>query len=48
MNYVNDRFYELMNGVEANQAIIAQMKKDVDEYLPGFSDSAGLLSRWGH
>ena len=48
MNYVNDRFYELMNGVEANQALIEIMKRDVDEFLPGFSDSAELLSRWGH
>ena len=48
MNYVNDRFYELMNGTEANRAIIGRMKQEVDEFLPGFADSAGLLSRWGH
>lgn len=47
MNYVNDRFCELMND-KTNRLLIERMKQDVDEFLPGFSDSAGRLSRWGH
>jgi len=48
MKYVNDRFYELMNSADANQKVAAEMKKDVDAFLPSFSDSADRLSRWGH
>lgn len=48
MNYVNDRFYELMNSVEENRQIVEAMKKDVDEFMPEFHDSPDRLSRWGH
>lgn len=48
MKYVNDKFHELMNSVAENKALIAGMKKDVDEFLPDFSDSPERLSRWGH
>lgn len=48
MNYVNNRFSELMNSVDENRKIIADMKKDVDAFMPGFSDSTERLSRWGH
>lgn len=48
MNYVNDRFYELINGIETNRALMERMKQEVDEILPDFSDSVALLSRWGH
>ena len=47
MNYVNDRFQELM-GLEMNQKALEVMKKDVDAFMPGFSDSPEKLSRWGH
>ena len=47
MNYVNDRFQELM-GLEMNQKALEVMKKDVDAFMPGFSDSPENLSRWGH
>lgn len=48
MKYVNDRFYELMNAEGWNQELIQEMKKEVDEFLPCFSDSPDRLSRWGH
>ena len=35
MNYVNDRFQELM-GLEMNQKALEVMKKDVDAFMPGF------------
>ena len=44
MNYVNDRFQELM-GLEMNQKALEVMKKDVDAFMPGFSDSPEKLSR---
>ena len=44
MNYVNDRFQELM-GLEMNQKALEVMKKDVDAFKPGFSDSPEKLSR---
>lgn len=48
MKYVNDRFYELMNAEGWNQELIQEMKREVDEFLPCFSDSPDRLSRWGH
>lgn len=48
MKYVNDRFYELMNDDGRNRELIRDMKKEVDEFLPYFSDSPDRLSRWGH
>ena len=47
MNYVNDRFCELVQLPRNRQAILA-MKKDVDDFLPSFCDSPAKLSRWGH
>lgn len=47
MNYINDRFSELIRLPE-NQAAIAAMRRDVDDFLPAFSDSPQRLSRWGH
>lgn len=47
MNYVNDRFGALIQLPE-NQAAIAAMKRDVDAFMPAFSDSPQALSRWGH
>lgn len=48
MNYVNENFYDLMNSVKGNREIIEEMKRDVDSFLPTFSDSPDALSRWGH
>ena len=48
MKYVNDRFYERMNGEDRNRELIKEMKREVDEFLPYFSDSPDRLSRWGH
>lgn len=48
MKYVNDRFYERMNGEESYREILQEMKKEVDEFLPDFYDSPDRLSRWGH
>ena len=45
MNYVNDRFCELVQLPRNRQAILA-MKKDVDDFLPSFCDSPAKLSRW--
>lgn len=47
MNYVNDRFSELI-GLPQNREAIAAMKRDVDAFMPTFSDSPQALSRWGH
>lgn len=47
MNYVNDRFQELMQ-LGQNQKALEAMKRDVDAFMPGFSDSPAKLSRWGH
>lgn len=48
MNYVNDNFYDMMNSVKENREILEEMKRDVDSFLPTFSDSPDALSRWGH
>ena len=48
MKYVNDRFYELINGEGKNWELIQEIKRDVDEFLPFFFDSPDRLSRWGH
>ena len=47
MNYVNDRFCELVQ-MPQNQKAIEAMKQDVDAFMPSFSDSPAKLSRWGH
>lgn len=47
MNYINDRFEELIQ-TEENQRAIQAMKWDVDEFMPSFQDSPEKLSRWGH
>lgn len=47
MNYVNDRFPDLI-ALPDNQKAIAQMKRDVDAFMPTFHDSPERLSRWGH
>lgn len=47
MNYVNDRFCELID-LPQNREAIAAMKKDVDAFLPEFQDSPAKVSRWGH
>lgn len=47
MDYVNNRFDELIQAPQ-NQLAVQQMKRDVDEFMPTFSDSPTHLSRWGH
>lgn len=47
MKYVNERFCELMRKPE-NAETLAQMRKDVDGFMPNFSDSPDRLSGWGH
>ena len=47
MNYINENFDRLMSS-EENQKLIEAMRRDVDQFMPGFSDSADRLSRWGH
>lgn len=47
MDYINKNFHRLM-GSEENQKLIEAMRRDVDQFMPGFSDSADRLSRWGH
>ncbi len=47
MNYINDKFDQLIRS-EENQKIIEAMRGDVDQFMPGFCDSAEKLSRWGH
>lgn len=47
MRYVNERFRELMQSPE-NAGALTQMRADVDEFLPYFSDSPDRLSGWGH
>lgn len=48
MKYVNDRFYERMNGEDRNRELVQEMKREADEFFSGFSDSPDRLSRWGH
>ena len=48
MHYVNERFRECMLASEENRRTLADMKRDVDAFLPSFSDDAGRVSRWGH
>ncbi|WP_367566385.1 heparinase II/III family protein [Lacrimispora sp.] len=48
MKYVNDSFYRLINEEAENRELVQEMKKEVDEFLPFFSDSPDRLSRWGH
>lgn len=48
MRYVNDNFLEYINSSDKNREIIEAMRRDVDEFMPGFSDSPEQLSRWGH
>ena len=48
MKYVNDRFRQLMLASDENRETLADMKRDVDAFLPSFSDDAARLSRWGH
>lgn len=48
MDYVNKLFAAKMNESEENRQILEAMKKDVDEFMPTFSDSPERLSRWGH
>lgn len=48
MDYVNKLFEAKMNGIEENRKVLEAMKKDVDEFMPTFSDSPERLSRWGH
>lgn len=48
MKYVNDRFIDLMNTVDANRELLEIMKADVDAFMPTFSDCPERLSRWGH
>ncbi len=48
MNYVNDRFCELMQSVRENRELIETMKQDVDAFMPEFHDSPDRISRWGH
>lgn len=47
MRYVNERFNELMRKPES-MAVLERMRADVDEFMPGFSDSPEKLSGWGH
>lgn len=47
MNYVNDRFCELIQTPQ-NRKAIEVMKRDIDAFMPSFSDSPAKLSRWGH
>lgn len=47
MNYVNDRFQELI-ALPENQEAIQAMKRDVDAFMPTFHDTPQRLSRWGH
>lgn len=46
MNYVNDRFCELVQLPRNRQAILA-MKKDVDDFLPSFCVQPGQLTDGG-
>ena len=48
MDYVNKLFAAKMNEIEENRQVLEAMKKDVDEFMPTFSDSSERLSRWGH
>ncbi len=47
MNYINEQFDRLIQ-TEENRRIIEDMRRDVDSFLPNFSDSPETLSRWGH
>ncbi|MDO4324588.1 MAG: heparinase II/III family protein [bacterium] len=48
MRYLNDNFETWIRSVEKNRQIIEEMRKDVDAFMPDFSDSPDRLSRWGH
>lgn len=48
MDYVNKLFAAKMNETEENRQILEAMKREVDEFMPEFSDSPERLSRWGH
>ncbi len=47
MKYVNEHFCEYMRKPE-NARVLDRMRADVDEFMPGFSDSPDKLSGWGH
>lgn len=48
MNYVNDRFVELMGSDPKNKAVISDMMAEVRDYMSTFHDDPAITSRWGH
>ncbi|MFI3254603.1 MAG: heparinase II/III family protein [Eubacteriales bacterium] len=48
MNYVNDRFIELMGSDPSNKAVLTEMEAEVRDYMSDFSDDPSITSRWGH
>lgn len=48
MKYLNEKFCELINATEQNREVLAQWRRDVDAFMPTFSDDPEKLSRWGH
>lgn len=48
MKYLNEKFCALANATAQNREVLEQMRRDVDAFMPTFSDNPEKLSRWGH